>query len=682
MTTDTRSDQLSGAAEGNAATAPHRRLDIQGLRAIAVGGVLLYHGHVTQVRGGFAGVDVFFVISGFLISSQLLRSLEANGRIDLGQFYSRRARRILPASFAVLIATVVAGWFLLPALPAYSLLRDAIATALYIPNYLFAVQGTDYLHATAPPSLFQHYWSLGVEEQFYLIWPLLLLVTFIVARRSRRSLCVVMSVVTALSFAACVVLSYTNQPWAFFGLPTRAWEFGFGGLLALAISSGWLRIPRVAAGALAWMGLAGLALVMFRLSDATVFPGYAALAPVLTTGAIIFGNSYGAGFSPARLLSLAPLAFLGEISYSLYLVHWPVLMIPAQLEAVHVIALSRPEQLALIVLCVPLAWISYRFVETPFRRRPRIARASPRTTLSVAGAASLVAVGCLVVGSGLAFRVPVDSGKPAQHEAASIAPLGTQYVPSNLTPALRTASQTVLLPEGCELYNAQTGLGGCRFGGDAAAPLVVLFGDSHASQWYPALHGLAEEGEIRLQTYTKSGCPSVNVTTTWNGEPYTLCDQWREQVISKIAELHPDLVLLGAYGQDHDRGDTEAWTAGIAKTAAALSFTRVALLVDTPDPNGSDVPTCLSAHLNDTAACAVDRNSAFEKLELQAASHAGIPAVDVDDYLCTGTTCPPVIGNILVYRDGSHITAAMSAALADVVRPQILDLLKIPAVDK
>jgi len=651
-----------------------RRLDIQGLRAIAVLGVLLYHGHFPGVHGGFAGVDVFFVISGFLISSQLLRSLARTGRISLADFYSRRARRILPASFAVLIATTVAGWIFLAPLQGYAVLRDAIATALYVPNYLFAVQGTDYLHETAPPSLFQHYWSLGVEEQFYLIWPLLLLVTFMLGRRSRRALAAVMVAVIAVSAAACVWLSYTDQPWAFFSLPTRAWEFAVGGLIALVAASGRLTIPKIASAALAWAGIAGLAAVMLVLSDSVVFPGWAVLAPVAATGAVILGDQYGGAAAPTRLLSLAPLTFLGEISYSLYLVHWPVLTIPFAAEPVSGVMITHWEQYALMAICVPLAWLSYRFIETPFRSGRRTAAWGARPTLLTAAAVTGVIALSLTGFSARAASAPLAGGGSVASVRPAPAPPGTSYVPANLEPHLRGAAGTLLLPKGCEIENEPTSPHACRFGTSPDAPLVVLFGDSHASEWYPALRQLADEGRIRLESQTKSGCPAPAVAVTWLGMPYPECDQWRANVIARIDAERPALVLLGAYSADHAATDAAAWRAGLRETVRALAGHQLALLVDTPGPN-VDVPTCLSGHLQDTAFCSVALDGSFRALELSMAKEAGIAAIDVDPYLCANDVCPAVIGNTLVYRDGSHLTAAMSAELGPIVAPEVEQLL-------
>ena len=266
------------------------RPDIQGLRAIAVGSVVLYHAGLSKVSGGYVGVDVFFVISGFLITGHLLREILSTGRLSFGVFYARRARRILPAAFAVNILTLIAATMLMPPTELKSTVHDAIATALYAPNMIFANRATDYLAQSGQPSLFQHFWSLGVEEQFYLVWPLLLVATFALVRRRRFWLGVAVGGVALVSFVACVRLTTTNQPWAFFTLPTRAWEFAAGGLTALIIASG-RRLPRVPAALAVWAGLAGLGIAIFGFTDATRFPGTAAALPVLATALVILGGA-------------------------------------------------------------------------------------------------------------------------------------------------------------------------------------------------------------------------------------------------------------------------------------------------------------------------------------------------------------------------------------------------------
>ncbi|MGO1355233.1 MAG: acyltransferase family protein, partial [Brachybacterium tyrofermentans] len=315
------------AAGAPAAKKSGFRPDVQGLRAIAVLFVVLYHAGVPLITGGFVGVDVFFVISGFLISTHLLESLESHGRIRFGSFYAKRARRILPASLLVALLSVIAAWIWIPPLLMNEVAKGAVSVALYVPNMLFAVQGTNYLAETSP-SVFQHYWSLGVEEQFYLFWPAILALGFWLCRRSERRLLIVVSVLTAISFVLCVVGMAISQPWTFFALPTRAWELGAGALVAFLLRSGapWLRSVRT--GMLSWLGLALLVAVGLLYTDATPFPGYTAALPVIATALLIVGGAAPGGANANRLLSVRPMQFVGAISYSLYLVHWPLQVIP------------------------------------------------------------------------------------------------------------------------------------------------------------------------------------------------------------------------------------------------------------------------------------------------------------------------------------------------------------------
>ena len=294
------------------------RPDVQGLRAIAVLLVVLYHSGVETLSGGFIGVDAFFVISGFLITTHLLESLATHGRISFPAFYARRARRILPAALLVAALTTVAAWIWMPPLALEEVVRGAIATAFYVPNFLFAVQGTDYLAGTSP-SVFQHYWSLGIEEQFYLFWPAILGAGFVLCRRREGRLFAVAAVLTLASSLAGVLWMGISTPWAFFGLHTRAWELGVGALIAFLLRSrAARRLQHPAVGLLAWAGLAALLAGALLYDDATAFPGAAAALPVLATAAMIVGGNASGGLHATRLLGLAPFQLIGAISYSLY----------------------------------------------------------------------------------------------------------------------------------------------------------------------------------------------------------------------------------------------------------------------------------------------------------------------------------------------------------------------------
>ena len=650
------------------------RPDVQGLRAIAVALVVLFHAGVGQLSGGFVGVDVFFVISGFLITTHLLESLAAQGRISFGSFYAKRARRILPASLLVALLTVLAAWAWMPPLLMSEVFKGAVATALYVPNILFAVEGTNYLAETSP-SVFQHYWSLGIEEQFYLFWPGILALAFWLCRRSERRLFAVVAVLTLASFLGCVLWMDVSQPWTFFSLPTRAWELGAGALTAFLLRTGlrWLRHP--ATGLLAWVGLAALLAVALLYDSSTPFPGYAAALPVIATVLLIVGGAAPGARHANRLLSLPPFQLVGAISYSLYLVHWPLQVIPQ-------VAVGQDDTLPLWIrlllgaVAFPLAWLLYRFVERPVIAWPVLRERTQLLTGAVAIAASATLIATAAgVQWGTARQEVSTEQTVAETTELSTQPAGTEFVPANLEPSLEEASadNPEIYDNGCHRSQASTDAGGCQVGENPEAPLVFLFGDSHAASWYPALAELAAEGTIRLDTNTKSSCSSVDVPFVLEGIDYVECDQWREGVLERIDQEQPDLVLLANYGaaEQELKGGNEdyvaRWQEGMESTIGAIDGPEVAVIADVPE-QGETAAVCLSAHLDDARECAAPRDTAFDpeltRAEQDAAEATGARYVDMTEYLCNEETCPTIIDNVLVYRDGHHLTAEFSTRMA------------------
>lgn len=644
------------------------RGDIQGLRAIAVGAVVLYHAGVPFLPGGYVGVDIFFVISGFLITSHLLGGLTRHGRVSLASFYAKRARRILPASLLVLLVSVVAALIWFPPLLMEEVWRGAVATALYVPNLLFAVDGTNYLAETTP-SLFQHYWSLGIEEQFYLIWPLLLALGWKYLR-SRRALGIALAVVVTVSFVACVILTFRLQSWAFFSLPTRAWELGVGGVVAFALHHRARILGPRSAVAAGWVGLAGLLAAVITYTSKTAFPGYSAALPVLATALVILAGATPTRYGPSALLSLRGMMFVGAISYSLYLVHWPALVVPqAAIGYAHPLPLWFTLLIALA--CVPVAWALYRFVENPARNWRPLLNARPRRTLLAALAGSITAV---LVATGAFFVAESrDLFVPRAVEAATATKslTFTSFVPENLRPSLREAStdQPRIYADGCHRSFSQTVPADCVYG-DRSAPRIVLFGDSHAAQWFPALEGWASDNGYAVEVHTKSSCPSIDDVVLRDGVAYTECSQWRDAVIDKINEESPALVLIANFGTatlSQPPGDTYAqtWAAALASTLSRITA-PTAIIADTPNL-GQTPSVCLSAHLDDATACGLPRAEAMRgdvrEAEATAAAAAGVPTIDLTDYLCSDV-CDPVIGDTLVYRDAHHLTATFSAELS------------------
>ncbi|MFI5931310.1 acyltransferase family protein [Actinoplanes sp. NPDC051494] len=650
----------------------HRR-DIEGLRAVAVLLVVAYHCGLPLISGGYVGVDVFFVISGFLITGLLLREARGSGTISIPRFYARRALRLLPASTVVVLATVVASALWLPPLRLGAILSDALHTTVYAMNYRLAAIGTDYLNAEADPSPLQHFWSLAVEEQFYLVWPLL-----IIAFRKRRGLGVALSALTAGSLALAVWQTRENAGWAYFGAHTRAWELGVGALLAL----GAFRLPRWCVPA----GLIAIAASAVLFTARTPFPGYAALLPVLGTAAVIAG---GTG-RRAGLLGLPVLQGVGRLSYSWYLWHWPMLLIaPA--------AFGRPlavwENVLVGCGALILASLTYALVENPVRHL-RTLRDRPWRGIGAGLGISLLCAGLCVGVAQVASSARGGSDyratalDPATFDPTSLPALiaasaDAPAVPGNLTPALDRAAKDKprIYDEGCSgSFVDATVKKPCEYGDLSSPTTVVLLGDSHAGHWFPALEAAATLNHWKLVMVTKSACTVADsvIFLPELKRDFTECVQWRRDALDYVRSLHPaKIVMASTYPTSellHVPGtQDEAWVAGWSASIAAVSApgTEVYFMNDTPWQAGA-VPDCLSAHMDEPSACAHPRAKAIGKaarreLVMAAARTAGATVIDPTPWFCTATTCPVIVGNLLVYRDQHHITTAYSRLLGPLV---------------
>ena len=655
------------------------RPDVQGLRAIAVLLVVAYHAGVPGITGGYIGVDVFFVISGFLITAHILKDLAENDRVRFAQFYARRIMRILPASVVVLAGSLAAAALTIPPLLLPTVFKDGLFTALYIPNLHFANKEIDYL-SDPNPSVFQHYWSLGVEEQFYLVWPAVLMLLFLVTRKSVRGIAVSLFVGLTLSFASSVWLTTRSQPDAFFMMPSRAWEFALGGLLAVVATATTVQLTKGAAALARWLGIAGMIIGAVAFTDQTAFPGVAAALPVVAAGLVILAGIRHSGDEGSGLwnglafLCARPMVFIGTISYSLYLVHWPLLIIPQIVAGDHN-PLPLWQKLALATACVPVAWLLYRFVEEPFRRL----RVPTSRTMTVALVTTCLLVAVGLGGQRIINAAPFHTDEIAAPPVVSPNPPEAPVVPSNLSPAIRSASSNnpTIYALGCHLSALETEPKPCSFGDNADAPHVVLFGDSHAAQWFPPLEVLAESGKITLTSHTKSSCSPLIP------EPGAVCVAWRDSVTTEINESPPDLVLISAYPGDQAVQPTpEAWE---RSTALALSQLNadipVTLITDTPQFDMS-AASCLSKNLDDVHACGTTPERALSlpmtRAQQRAAEQGGASTIDLTSYFCTDDWCPVVTGNVLMYRDAHHVSAVYSTLLSEALREQLAPLFGAP----
>ena len=523
------------------------RGDVEGLRALAVLAVVLYHCGVPGFAGGYLGVDVFFVVSGFLITSLMLDEIATTRRLSFAAFYGRRARRLLPAATLVIGVTLFAGWFVLSPLAWRDLLGDALSATTYTVNLRLAAQSTDYFQSALPPSALQHYWSLAVEEQFYLVWPLAIWV-LAGPKLSRARLGVGVGVIVGVSFVMSLVMTVRNQPWAFFGLHTRMWQLGGGALLAVA----WPyvgRIPTIVRRIAPVAGVVAIVVAIVIFDSATPWPGTAALVPTLATLAVLVGGNVG---PVADVLGQRPAVWLGARSYSWYLWHWPALVLFADWRGR---SLGVPLAVAVALAALVVAQIGYRFVEQPIRHQTSFVR-SPRRSLAVGLSLSAT---CLV--GVLALRSTsehVDATGPAA-AAAGCRPR-TSWPPDwrrrprsptcrptsprrSATPAATSRRCTAL---GCHADIPVTEPKVCELGDPAGASTVVLIGDSHAAQWVPALEQAAAGAGIRLVPFTKSGCSAFDVTTHSSvlDRDYTECDEWRANVLDLVTSMRPDQVIV------------------------------------------------------------------------------------------------------------------------------------------
>lgn len=675
--------------------------------------VVLFHAGVPGVGGGFIGVDVFFVVSGFLITGLLWREASDTRTVRLARFYGARARRLLPAAVAVLVSTCVASAVLLPPLQARSVLGDGIASALYIGNYRFAIQGTDYLAADAPPSPLEHYWSLGVEEQFYLLWPALIVGTaWLLARKARRSgvaaersvapYVAVLGVLAAVSFFVSLALTENWPSWAFFSLPTRAWELAVGGLVALTAAA-WRRLPRPSAAVVGWGGLALIMVTCTQIGDRTPYPGTTALLPVLGTALIIGAGCATPNLGVGRLLSKPVMRSVGRLSYSWYLWHWPMLLLaPALLGQ----PLNLAGRLAMVAASFGLAVLTLHLVENPLRFAPSM-KASGARSLAVGGVLTALAVAsCLVllsvrpvpVGQGVAAApvASVAAGEPGRPSAQTARPTSVRDqvsaavaksaepgpVPANLTPALNALAKPEVFVNGCVLSWQDVRQPECASGDVESPTTVALVGDSHAAMWQPALEPVAQERHWRLETMSKVLCPFLDLPTNspYLGRKFTECDRWRGSVMDRLHKERPKLIVLDMsrrYGADFGFTSYDhAWLERLTLVVKTLRRTGAGVLVLGPaaDPH-STVPSCVSAHMDDAVACAPPRadglNDAGIAAEAAATAAGGGQYAELSELFCTPRRCPVIVGNTLVYRDDNHVTTEYAKVLAPLLTEMV-----------
>ena len=670
------------------------RFDIQALRTLAVGLVVIYHLWPRRVTGGYIGVDVFFVISGFLITAHLLREADRTGRIALARFWARRARRLLPASLLVLAVAALATWIWIPSSLWVQFYREIGASALYVQNWVLSIDAVDYLAANNQASPAQHFWSLSAEEQFYMVWPLLMLLAVFSAGKLGRNrhlfVAVALGLVTVGSLVLSAFWTAANPASAYFVTPVRVWEFAAGGLLAVLSPTPSKMAPAVRA-VIAWIGLAAIVATALLYTDATPFPGLTALLPVGGTLLVLWVGTPALSWSPAIIGDRRPVQFLGDISYSVYLWHWPMIVVlPYALGA----DLDKWSKLLIVAGTIVLAWLTKIFIEDPVRTG-RMARARPRWVLISAAAGMAVVVLLSNLGTGRANTL-ADEAEAAANVAlaGNMACFGAASMDPALKPCVNPELDNMLVPapvaakrdtgDSYSCYSAGTSgkVRTCTLEGSSKTPKkrIALIGDSHAAMLRPAVKEILKDKDWEVDIFLKQACPwtaapvvRLDVAANWP----KLCASYNEELQARLEDPKQkkyDLIVVNAARNDlvalnPGENETDVEVAGYMKawTPVLKAGTPIMVLVDNPLLPMDWLDCVEKGDAADARKCGVSKAEGLamaDTQELAAQQLENTTIVDMTDFYCDGDFCPVAIGGVLVYRDESHITKTWSLTIA------------------
>jgi peptidoglycan/LPS O-acetylase OafA/YrhL len=665
------------------------RPEIQALRAAAVSLVLVYHFWPKELPGGYIGVDVFFAISGYLITSQLLREVDRTGRLSMTAFWARRARRILPAALVVLLFCALATVLFVPELYWRQFFGEMQASTEYAQNWHLAAAAVHYGAADGSPSSLQHYWSLSTEEQFYVVWPVLLLLAVSVTglrrvRIRKASIAVVMLALVAGSLAYGIYSTAADPAQAYFVTPARAWEFGVGGLIALLPS--FEKASHALRSALSWLGLCAIAYAAISFSGRTPFPGYAALLPVAGAAVFMVAGAPAHRIAPTPLLRLRPIQFLGDVSYSVYLWHWPLLVVaPFAIRG----GLHTDTKLVIVMVTVVAAWLTKLGIEDPVRAGTFLTSRKPRWTLTLAACATALVMAVGLEGSSyVSAQIRKDQSRTdrvlASHPSCFGAEARDPQHPCT-NPALRlmvvpTPVEAASRPNSPCSFVQKRPFNVCAFGvprGDAKAT-VALVGDSHASHWRAALEVVAQERHWRGLSITRSGCPFSRAKKLLRGPLIAPCVQWNQELPHWFAQ-HPEISTVFVSQESGQKwlvppGQNEftAEVAGFTSAWKALppSVKHIVVIRDTPKNRASTaacVERAIAASKPAGTACAVPRGAALGPDAQATASirlHSSrVRTVDLTRFFCDSRRCFPVIGGALVHKDNHHLTVVFATTL-------------------
>lgn len=652
------------------------RSDIEGLRAIAILLVVAAHAKVSWLAGGFVGVDVFFVLSGYLITGLLIQEISLTGNLKFADFYARRLRRLMPALLLMLLCVCLLGWLLLIPLAQFEQAKAAGGAAIWLSNFYFAFSNLGYFSPDAKTNLFLHTWSLGVEEQFYVIWPLLMvLVTGAWQGAGKppqpRRLKFVMPVIFFLSLFLCIWWSYRSPHLAFYMMPSRAWQFALGALIFVYFGA-----PR-AAGVenshsnthlirlMGWLGLASIISAALLINDDTIYPGVWALLPSFGAAAVIAAGARSPRSGVGRVLSIYPMQGIGRISYAWYLWHWPVLLLGATVLNMD----SALNRSGLVVLSMAVAIVSYRYLEAPVRRMKQLI-VKPR--IAVAAGLTLMILGGVMT---VHWR---NSSLRAMQAPDQVRFLQAEW------------DAPIIYNMGCDDWYFSSSVNICAFGQTKdARHTAVIMGDSVGLQWFPAIQEVFSRKGWRLLVITKSSCPMLDQPLFYQriGRVYTECSIWRKRATGILEKMKPDIVILGStYTYKFTK---DQWITGTRNLLSQISpFVKHVYLLRSTPTIPFDGPTCLAprswlyrllAAKNRCVAPA--HNTRFDDVyawrKSAASQFSNVTSVDMTDAICPGGECQAQKNGVIVFRDSRHMTATFTRSLGN----QLAEQLKIGGDD-
>jgi peptidoglycan/LPS O-acetylase OafA/YrhL len=684
------------------------RPDIEILRAFAVISVVIAHSKIT-LASGFIGVDVFFVISGFLITKHLFDEIQNTGTISLSSFYSRRILRIFPASMLVLVLTLIGSIFFLSPLQIINYCWDAFYSGISAVNYRFAITGTDYFQATSTQSPFQHFWSLAVEEQFYLVWPfiLILISKLVIRKKSQKDLNLINNesdpsdilhiqknhfknfdlfglVVTCfliVVICSSLYLSYSitmqSQPWAYFSIHTRAWQMAIGSILAFNLQF-LSRINTRTASILSWVGFGGLIASLALISEATVYPGLWAILPTVSTAIIIASGTNFNKNSFEWVFDNKVIRFIGKISYSLYLIHWPVFVFVFYNKGD---SINIRDQIAAIQISIMLSVASLYLVENPIRFNQYLKKNYLET--AKIGIFLIMFVTTLSLGiqflqnqiiNGNVISVNANTISENQLNQKIKSALDIKELPQDLQkPVDKVAIET---GSGCiaiEVIKTPQNGPKCRLGDKNSKKTIVILGDSHANQWVDALDLVAQQNNYLLLPFTKAGCSMTDIKhfNPILKRDYTECYLFRKAVLEEIQNINPDITITSEL--TYQESNNENYTKFLQKLTSISQ--KVIRLEDTPKPT-KNIPECVTKNFSDIQKCSfVTQNGNNKSPQNQSydqiANTLSIKTIDTKNWFCINGICPPIINNHVVYNDDSHVSDSYTLLLSQILNKKL-----------